>query len=176
MANHICRGCGVSFSVNTRGRPPSKCATCKDLTPGETPSETPSSLPKPVRVAKPIRVAKPNMPNSANVPSSANISTDASSDASSDVPAILTDVPKHVYVISVANSSVDDNIGTFPYEIVVTNLGFAYRGSDPKEADTAYEKFIAKSIRGFGQIGQESVRYYDSGVMTKDFVYSRDMV
>lgn len=57
----------------------------------------------------------------------------------------------------------------FKFEVFVSNLGSAYKGSNKKIANEIYEKYVAASIAGYGQVGREKVSLITNGNVEKDF-------
>jgi hypothetical protein len=70
--------------------------------------------------------------------------------------------------------NVTATIGAFVYEVFVTNLGFAYRGEDEKEANLTFKRYQGMSMRGFGQCGNELVKLYHNGEIVQQFTPMHD--
>lgn len=67
-------------------------------------------------------------------------------------------------------------LGAFTYEVIVTNLGFAYRGEDMEAAKKSYNHFRSASEAGYGQVGRERVTLYEKAEIVWQFNPATDMV
>lgn len=61
------------------------------------------------------------------------------------------------------------SVELYDYSVVVSNMGFAYKGNDLKEATKNYNAYVQKSLRGYGQVGFERVRLYFKDEIVKEF-------
>lgn len=165
MATHVCKECKKSFDVATRGRPPSKCPACKGSTPAN------NEQPKP-RVfgsaAGAIAIGADFDKEMAIVDLSPSTLTpdEIAGTIATHEPA----VPEKKRVRSWIPSS------EIPYQVLVTNMGWAYEGDNRKDAEALYEKFVRKSINGYGQVGRERVSLYNAGEVLQEFDPRKELV
>lgn len=150
MANHICKNkdCGKEFVVTTRGRPPALCVSCRlKLAKSE---ET-------VLTAAPREAAFSLTEQPIILPPSQATTTDEPKDEPTDEfqPLKISDKEKP--------------LGSFTYEIMITNTGYVYRGNDEKEARKSLKHYNAAALAGFGQVGHEKVSFYISGALIEYF-------
>lgn len=160
MATITCRKCSKNFSHNKQGRPPVICLTCKGFP--EKPIESDQAL---VGLSDKLKDSRSGL-SFVTTEQAYEQMTKSFQGVTKIIESDLTD-SKNIISIPVVGK-ID-----YPYEVVVTNMGFAYQGDSEKEANKIYELYIKKSKIGFGQVGMENVMFYHHNVLAKIFDYRK---
>ena len=171
MKTIVCKGCGTSFTHEQKGpgRPPTKCAKCKGEAEKEKQQKNPE--PKPFKEGV-VTVSGPYQPDIKLVKES----VEKFSEPRKDVVLLRGNFdpdPEVVQRLSSKNKS-EEPLGSYTYEVTVTNLGFGYRGEDVTEAKKRFKHYKEASERGFGQVGHERVTLYQKGEIISQYDYSKD--
>lgn len=196
MATHTCRDCGKQFTVNTRGRPPAKCQTCREGKGGEPVMPAPKApdkdatfkervvSPEGAKVKATVLELSPDAQKKletrgtipAREPRTVEQVKELMQSAGGDIPsALATSTPEmNVFVEPASRKHVA--AGDAAYEVIVSNYGFAYRGESKSEAKKIYEDFVKKSIAGYGQVGRENVVLKEKGEPIETFDPAKELV
>jgi len=145
MRTITCRDCQVVFPApTTRGKPPVRCPTCKA-----------QKLIAPPPAVISVAASLTPMPPSLTVKVSERESAKLTEETTDKTPTIAK--PNDLF------------LGSFPFEVHVTNAGFLHRGESNKDAKREYERWSNASLRGFGQVGGEIVSLYEKGELVQRF-------
>lgn len=157
----VCKDCAKPFTMpSRRGKPPSRCDGCKAVN---------IAAPKPAAAFSPYGSHSP-----------VSITSEDASKLDG-MPQIVVKVP-----VTIEESKVETDpdhivwhpkerpaevpLGSHTYEVTCTNVqGYLYRGEELSDANKTYEKLSDSSLRGFGQVGGETVRLYEKGELAKEF-------
>lgn len=186
MATHVCKKCNKPFTVMTRGRPPTNCPECKGVAapvvvdmkagppPGWQPSEEDRNNMRNAPALDPdlhlgtkedeARGTKwlESQPNKFS-----SFMKEIEAEAKIEGPAAVEELEelREAFKAVRKEASTEEH----QFEVHVSNMGFAFGGSNEKEARKRYDHYVQASIAGYGQIGRERVSLYANGQLVDAF-------
>lgn len=151
----VCRKCKKPFEITPkRGRPPVECSSCKGIVVAPTPQENFTSSNK--------IEEKPYSPF--NRQSVEIITKEDAEFLKKDENLFSKEDPKE--------ETLDDPT----YKVFITNMGWAYKGEDEKEARKEYDKNVERSVLGYGQVGFEQITLFKLGKVVEHFDPKKELV